>query len=105
MHKMRRIRSSCACIKYHPGLCSTFIHYVVSMILLGDTEGFDQTARMRRLILGFVVRIYPETLFRMAQPIFALNIWLEKPENTVLTQIILSVSALFAIHLALLDTI
>ena len=28
--KMHRFRSSCACAKYHPGLCSPFIHSVVS---------------------------------------------------------------------------
>ena len=28
--KIRRFRSSCACTKYHPGLCSPFIHSVVS---------------------------------------------------------------------------
>ena len=29
MRNMRRFRSSCACAKYHPGLCSPFIHYTV----------------------------------------------------------------------------
>ena len=29
-HKMHRFRSSCACTKYHPGLCSPFIHSEVS---------------------------------------------------------------------------
>ena len=33
------------------------------MILLADSEGPDQTARMRRLI------IYPQARFRMEQPI------------------------------------
>ena len=28
VHKMCRLKSSCA--KYHPGLCSPFIHFVVS---------------------------------------------------------------------------
>ena len=27
---MRKFRSPCACAKYHPGLCSPFIHFVVS---------------------------------------------------------------------------
>ena len=38
MLKMRRFKSSCACIKYHPGLV---LHsYIVwySMVLLGDSE-------------------------------------------------------------------
>ena len=30
MHKMDRFRSFCACAKYHLGLCSPFIHFVVS---------------------------------------------------------------------------
>ena len=30
MCKMRRFRSSYACAKYHPGLCSPFIHSVVA---------------------------------------------------------------------------
>ena len=30
IHKMRRFKSSCACANYHPGLCSAFIHSVVS---------------------------------------------------------------------------
>ena len=34
------------------------------MILLADSEGPDQTARMNRLIWVFAVRIYPKTRFR-----------------------------------------
>ena len=30
MREMRRFRSSCTFVKYHPGLCSSFIHPVVS---------------------------------------------------------------------------
>ena len=40
------------------------------MILLVDSEGPDQTARMRSLIRAFAVRIWPKTRFRRAQPIF-----------------------------------
>ena len=32
MLKICRFRSSCACIKYHPGLCSPFIHSIVSVV-------------------------------------------------------------------------
>ena len=39
------------------------------MILLADNEGPDQTARMRRLIWAFAVRICPQTRFHIAQPI------------------------------------
>ena len=33
------------------------------MILLANSEGSDQTARMRRLILAFAVRICPQKHF------------------------------------------
>ena len=36
------------------------------MILLADSEGPDQTARMRSLIWAFAVRMCPNTYFRMA---------------------------------------
>ena len=39
------------------------------MILLADSEGPDQTARMRRLIWAFAVRILPKVCFRMARAI------------------------------------
>ena len=38
------------------------------MILLADSEGPDQTARMRRLIWAFAVRICQKTRLRMALP-------------------------------------
>ena len=68
MSKMRRFWSSCACAKYHPGLYSLLIHTVVSTDS-ADSEGPDQTARMRRLIWAFAVRICPKTRFRMARPV------------------------------------
>ena len=40
------------------------------MIPLADSEGPDQTARMRRLISTFAVRICPKTRFRIARPIY-----------------------------------
>ena len=49
MHKMCRFRLSCACAKYHQGLCSVFIHSV-TMILFVDIECPDQTVQMCRLI-------------------------------------------------------
>ena len=39
------------------------------MVLLADSEGPDQPARMRRLIRAIIVRICPKTRFRMARPI------------------------------------
>ena len=43
------------------------------MILLADSESPDQTARMRRLIWTFAVRICPKTRFGMARPIFEIE--------------------------------
>ena len=40
------------------------------MILLADSEGPDQTARMRSPIWAFTVRICPKTVYRMARPIY-----------------------------------
>ena len=38
------------------------------MILLADSEGCDQTARMRSLIWAFAVRIYPRHVFPWRGP-------------------------------------
>ena len=38
------------------------------MILLADSEGPDQTALMRSLILVFAARVCPKRRFRMARP-------------------------------------
>ena len=40
------------------------------VILLADSEGLDQTARMRRLICAFAVRIRSKTRFRMVRFFF-----------------------------------
>ena len=40
------------------------------MILLADCEGPDQSARMRRLIWAFAIRIFPKTRFRMVRANF-----------------------------------
>ena len=37
------------------------------MILFADSERPDQTARIRRLISAFALRVCPKTRFRMAQ--------------------------------------
>ena len=39
------------------------------MILLADSEGLDQTARMRSLIWAFAVRICSNSRFRILRPI------------------------------------
>ena len=41
----------------------------LTLILLADSEGPDQTTRMRSLIWAFAVRICPKTRFCMAMPI------------------------------------
>ena len=64
MRKMHGFR----CAKYHPGIA---LHWcILSLILLADTEGPDQSARTCRLILAFPVSACQKTRFRMAQPIF-----------------------------------
>ena len=51
MCKIGRVKSSCTCTKYHPGLCSPFIHSVISNdSVKGQWLGLDQTALMQRLI-------------------------------------------------------
>ena len=39
------------------------------MVLLADSDGPDQTARMRSLIWAFAVCIRPSTRFRKGRPI------------------------------------
>ena len=53
MPKMRR--SSRACAKYHPGLCSPFIHSVVFNDSVYSSESPNQTVRMCRLIRPFAI--------------------------------------------------
>ena len=61
-------------IQIHPTHAQTLIRgvslhlYILEcpMILLADSEGPDQTARMRSLIWAFTVRICPTTHFRIA---------------------------------------
>ena len=62
-----RFRSSCACASYYPGLCSPFIHSVVSNDSVADSEDPDQTAGMRWLILVFAVCTCPKTCFSIMQ--------------------------------------
>ena len=53
--KMCRFRSSCICPKYHPGLCSPFIHSVVSN---------DSVSGVKVLIrLPGCISLYPNTFF------------------------------------------
>ena len=65
-------------IQIHPTHAQSFIrafalHWYILycfMILLADSGGPDQTARMRSLIWAFAVRICPKTPFRKAQSIY-----------------------------------
>ena len=58
MCKMRSFRSSCASAKYHPGLCYSFVNSVICNDSVSGNEGPDQTARNRRLIWAFAVRMF-----------------------------------------------
>ena len=49
--------------------------------MVADSEGPDQTARMRSLIWAFAVRMCPKALFYMAWPI-----WLQSQEIVLLFQ-------------------
>ena len=77
-----RVTSSCTyyctCAKSHPGICSPLKHSVVSNDLFANSEGPDQTERMRSLIWAFAVRIYPKTCFGMARPRCGVIITMEK---------------------------
>ena len=65
--KKCRFRSSCTCAKYHLGLCSPFIHSVVSSdSVIPDRDGPDQTVQMHRLIWAFATHICPKTGYCMA---------------------------------------
>ena len=44
------------------------------MILLADSEGPDQTARMRRLIWAFIVHICPKRHILIARPFSEMNL-------------------------------
>ena len=58
-----------ACAKSYLGIFSPLKHSTISNES-ADIEGPDQTARMRRLIWAFAVRICPKTRFRMARSIY-----------------------------------
>ena len=47
----------------------------IAVILLADSEGPDQTARMRRLIRAFALRICLSTRFRLTPPTYSM-VWL-----------------------------
>ena len=53
------------------GFCIPLMHFVVSMILLVDSEGPDQTAR---LICVFAVHICPKTHFRDSYAFLSLTV-------------------------------
>ena len=56
------------------------------VILLAKSEGPDQTARMRRLVWAFAVRICLKTCFRMSRPILYLRTMYDVVLNTSLFQ-------------------
>ena len=60
-----------ACAKMQSLIQAVALHcnaLLYPRILFVDSECPDQTARMRRLIRAFAVRICPKTRFRMARP-------------------------------------
>ena len=77
MHKMWGLTSPCICAKYHPGLFSSFQHYVVSS---------DSVSEQWRLWSdcadNFAVRIYTKIRFRMAQPYYLLKSCIPWPNTT-----------------------
>ena len=56
-------RSSCSCTRYHPGICSPFIHSVVSN---GSVSGQSDCAHPYRLVWAFAVPICPKSRFASA---------------------------------------
>ena len=58
------------------------------MIILTDSKGPDQTARMRRLIWAFTVRICPKTRFRMARLIYMIikNIYMINKDSYMINK-------------------
>ena len=56
--------------KVYPGISSQFMHSVLSIDSVSDSEGPDQTARKRRLIWAFTVRKCPKTRIRMTQSLY-----------------------------------
>ena len=59
-------REFCSCAKYHPGLCSPFIHCLVSSDSVRGQWMPDQTAQISRLIWALAIHICAKTRFRMA---------------------------------------
>ena len=68
--KCLRVRAKCAESHHpahaqsHPGM---FYYSIVSNDSVAKSNSPDQTARMRRMIGAFAVRICPKTSFRMAR--------------------------------------
>ena len=61
----QNVRIHAQSISHAFALCLYIQYY--PMVLLADSEGPDQTARMRSLIWAFAVRISPKTRFRMVK--------------------------------------
>ena len=70
MRRMCRFRSSCACTKCHPGLCSPFMHSVASNeTLSGQGRSWSDCADAQS-DLGLRCPHMPKTRFRMTLPIW-----------------------------------
>ena len=88
MRKMCGFTPSCTCSKSHPEIqySSPLMQY--PMILFADSEGPNQTARMRRLIWAFAVCICHKTRFRMERPYIYLTLntpWANSADDKLMT--------------------
>ena len=69
-----KIRSSCTGTKYHPGLCSPFIHSEVSNDTIIGGQWRKAPIRLCRLICVFAVHIILKTSFHMVRLILSLKV-------------------------------
>ena len=69
MHKMRRFKSFCACLKYDPGHCSSFIHSVVSNDSVSGQRMPGSDCALAQSDPGLRCPHMPEDRFGMVRPI------------------------------------
>ena len=86
-----KIRSSCTGTKYHPGLCSPFIHSEVSNDTIIGGQWRKAPIRLCRLICVFAVHIILKTSFHMVRLILSLKV----PYTIIADDILISVFFLF----------
>ena len=82
--KMRRLGSSCPCAKYHPGLCSPFMHSVVSNDSVSGQERPWSACADAQADLGLCCPHMPEEYFCMGRPILIIikkTVWMDGIET------------------------